>query len=44
LFFISDAVLAYFNTAKTMTRNPLAVVMASYSIAQACVVIGYMGI
>jgi uncharacterized membrane protein YhhN len=44
LFFVSDAVLAYFNTIKTMTKNSLAVVMASYSIAQACVVIGYMGI
>jgi uncharacterized membrane protein YhhN len=39
LFFISDAVLAYFNTMKTMTKNPLTVVMLSYIIAQACIVI-----
>jgi uncharacterized membrane protein YhhN len=44
LFFISDAVLGYFNTIKTMTKNALTVVMVSYSVAQACLVIGYMNI
>ena len=44
LFFISDMVLSYFNTIKIMTKNPLTVVMLSYIIAQACIVIGYMNI
>jgi uncharacterized membrane protein YhhN len=44
LFFISDAALGYFNTIKTMTKNALTVVMASYILAQACMVIGYMKI
>jgi uncharacterized membrane protein YhhN len=41
LFFISDMVLGYFNAIKTMTKNALTVVMSSYIIAQACIVIGY---
>jgi uncharacterized membrane protein YhhN len=44
LFFISDAVLGYFNTIKTMTKNALTVIMVSYILAQACMVIGYMNI
>jgi uncharacterized membrane protein YhhN len=44
LFFISDVVLGYFNTMETMTKNALTVVMLSYIIAQACIVIGYMNI
>ena len=40
-FFISDAVLAYFNTVKPMTTTPRTVVMIQYIIAQACIVIGY---
>jgi uncharacterized membrane protein YhhN len=43
-FFISDFVLAYFNTMKPMTKNPFSVVMLSYIIAQACIVTGYMNI
>jgi len=39
LFFISDAVLSYFTMIKPMTKNALTVVMASYIIAQACIVI-----
>jgi hypothetical protein len=44
LFFISDMVLSYFNMIKIMTKNSLSVVMLSYIIAQACIVIGYMNI
>jgi uncharacterized membrane protein YhhN len=44
LFFISDAVLAYFNTIKIMTKNPLTVVMLSYTIAQVCIVLGCINI
>jgi len=40
LFFISDAVLSYFTMIKPMTKNSLTIVMATYSIAQACIVIG----
>jgi uncharacterized membrane protein YhhN len=40
LFFISDAVLAYFSVIKLMTKNALAIVMLTYIIAQACIVIG----
>ena len=41
-FIVSDAVLAYFNLVKAMTKNPLTVVMSSYIIAQACIIIGYI--
>jgi uncharacterized membrane protein YhhN len=44
LFFISDTVLVYFNMIKIMTKNPLTIVMLSYIIAQACIVIGCMNI
>jgi uncharacterized membrane protein YhhN len=44
LFFISDAVLGYFNTMKTMTKNALTVVMVSYILAQACIVVGHMNV
>jgi uncharacterized membrane protein YhhN len=44
MFFISDAVLLYFNMIKIMTNNSLSVVMLSYIIAQACIVIGYINI
>ena len=43
-FFISDAVLSYFTLLKKTTRNSRIVVMLSYIIAQACIVIGYMNI
>jgi uncharacterized membrane protein YhhN len=43
-FFISDTVLVYFNMIKTMTKKSLTVVMLSYIIAQACIVIGFMNI
>jgi uncharacterized membrane protein YhhN len=43
-FFISDMVLVYFTVIKTMTKNSLIVVMLSYIIAQACIVIGFMNI
>jgi uncharacterized membrane protein YhhN len=43
-FFISDTVLVYFNIVKIMTKNSLTVVMLSYIIAQACIVIGCMNI
>ncbi|MDR0556994.1 MAG: lysoplasmalogenase family protein [Treponema sp.] len=33
-FFISDIVLAYYNTVKTMTKHSFALVMANYAIAQ----------
>jgi uncharacterized membrane protein YhhN len=44
LFLVSDAVLVYFNTIRTMTKNSLAVVMLSYIVAQAFIVIGYINI
>jgi uncharacterized membrane protein YhhN len=44
LFFISDAVLAYFNTIKAMTKNSLMVIMLTYIIAQVCIIISYMNI
>jgi uncharacterized membrane protein YhhN len=40
LFFISDALLAYFNTAKPMTKNALTSVMITYIAAQACIIFG----
>jgi uncharacterized membrane protein YhhN len=39
-FLISDTVLAYYNTVKTMTKQPLSFVMATYVIAQAAIIIG----
>jgi uncharacterized membrane protein YhhN len=38
-FLISDTVLAYYNTVKTMTRQALSFVMTTYVIAQAGIVI-----
>jgi uncharacterized membrane protein YhhN len=39
-FLISDTVLAYYNTVKPMTKQPLSFVMATYAIAQAGIIIG----
>jgi uncharacterized membrane protein YhhN len=44
LFFISDAVLLYFDTIKAMTKNSLTVIMLTYIVAQICIVFGYMNI
>jgi uncharacterized membrane protein YhhN len=38
-FFVSDTLLTYYSTVKIMTKYPLALVMASYVIAQAGIVI-----
>lgn len=43
-FYISDMVLAYYNTVKTMTKKALVIVMLSYSIAQVCITSGFMNI
>jgi uncharacterized membrane protein YhhN len=43
-FFVSDSILIYFNTIKIMTKNALTIIMLSYVIAQACIVVGYVNI
>jgi uncharacterized membrane protein YhhN len=39
-FLISDTVLAYYSTVKTMTKQPLSFVMITYVIAQTGIIIG----
>ncbi|WP_148257216.1 lysoplasmalogenase family protein [Treponema primitia] len=39
-FLVSDTVLAYYNTVKTMTKYPLALVMSTYVIAQGGIILG----
>jgi uncharacterized membrane protein YhhN len=41
-FFISDVVLAYFNTVKPMTKKSRTIFILSYTIAQACILIGHV--
>jgi hypothetical protein len=42
LFFISDTLLTYFNTAKPMTKNILSLVMVTYIAAQSCIISGFI--
>jgi uncharacterized membrane protein YhhN len=41
-FFISDTLLVCFNTIKTMIKNSFMGIMLTYTIAQVCIVIGYV--
>jgi hypothetical protein len=41
LFFVSDALLAWFNTVRPMTKKALIAVMSTYITAQAAIVSAY---